>query len=318
MKYKPADLSQIKTYSVSRRAHKFEASQAAGLPPKGAKFVDWWDSLPPYLGAKAIKTLATAIVEARRADRPVVAALGAHVVKVGCSPIICDLIERGIVTAVVMNGATAIHDIETALFGETSEEVSDTINDGTFGMVRETPDFFAEALSTKSPAAAGLGAALGTHLEKNGPPHGKLSILAAAHRAAIPASVIVAIGTDTIHMHAAIAQSDLLRRSEADFRLVCSVVADMAPGKSGAPAGVWCNIGSAVVLPEVFLKAIAVARNLGANLDDITTANLDMIRHYRPSENVVGRPVKKGRGHPITGHHEILLPLLRQAIVELI
>ncbi|HKQ48390.1 MAG TPA: hypothetical protein VJZ71_10005 [Phycisphaerae bacterium] len=317
MKYQPADLSKIKTYSVSRRAHKFDAQQAAGLPPRGAKFADWWDSLPPYLGAKALKALATAIVEARRADRPVVAALGAHVVKVGCSPIVCDLIERGMITAVAMNGATAIHDIETALFGETSEEVSDTINDGTFGMVQETPAFFAEALSPKASTDAGLGAALGAHLVKTAPPHGQLSILAAAHRAAIPAAVIVAIGTDTIHMHPAIAKSDLLQRSESDFRLTCTVVADMAPGKSGSPAGVWCNIGSAVVLPEVFLKAVAVARNLGANLDDISTANLDMIRHYRPSENVVGRPVKKGRGHHITGHHEILLPLLRQAIIEM-
>lgn len=317
MKYKPADLSKIKTYSVSRRAHKFDAQKAAGLTPKGARFADWWDSLPPCLGAAAMKSLAAAIVEARRADRPVIAALGAHVVKVGCSPILCDLIERGIVTAVVMNGATAIHDVETALFGETSEEVSDTINDGTFGMVRETPAFFAEALSEKSSGHAGLGAALGAHLMKSAPPHGKLSILAAAQRAAIPAAVIVAIGTDTIHMHPTIAQSDLLQRSESDFRLTCSIVADMAPSKAGQSAGVWCNIGSAVILPEVFLKAVAVARNLGANLDDITTANLDMIRHYRPSENVVGRPVKKGRGHHITGHHEILLPLLRQALIEM-
>ncbi len=317
-KYEPADLSKIKTYSVSRRAHKFDAHQVAGLPPKGASFSDWWKSLPPYLGAAALKTLAAAIVEARRANRPFVAALGAHVVKVGCSPIICDLIERGVITAVVMNGATAIHDVETALFGETSEEVADTIKDGSFGMIRETPAFFAEALSEKSSGQTGLGAALGAHLLRAKPPHAQLCILAAAHRAGIPAPVIVAIGTDTIHVHQAVAQSDLLKRSEADFRLTCSVVADMAPAKSGQPSGVWCNVGSAVVLPEVFLKAVAVARNLGANLDDITTANLDMIRHYRPSENVVGRPVKKGRGHHITGHHEILLPLLRQAIIEMI
>jgi hypothetical protein len=317
-KYEPADLTKIKTYSVSRRAHKFDAHQAAGLPPQGATFSAWWQSLPPYLGAAALKALATSMVQAHRANRPIVAALGAHVVKVGCSPIICDLIERGVVTAIVMNGATAIHDVETALFGETSEEVADTIKDGSFGMVQETPAFFAAALSEKSSPQAGLGSALGAHLLKTHPPHSQLSILAAAQKAGIPAAVIVAIGTDTIHMHPSIVQSDLLSRSESDFRLVCSVVADLAPQKEGAHAGVWCNIGSAVVLPEVFLKTVAVARNLGANLDDITTANLDMIRHYRPSENVVGRPVKKGRGHHITGHHEILLPLLRQAIVEMI
>ncbi len=315
--YKPTDLSKLRTLSASERVHNFNVDGLAGLPPQGASFSQWWDSLPPFLGAAAIKEVATAMVEARRANRPVVMALGAHLVKVGCSPIVCDLIQRGIVTAVAMNGATAIHDVEVATFGQTSEEVGDTIRDGRFGMVKETPAFFAEALAGASSPQAGLGAVLGEHLLSARPPHVGHSILAATRRAGIPATVHVAIGTDTIHMHQVVAESDLLQRSTVDFRLVCTVVADLAPQPPGSAAGVWCNVGSAVLLPEVFLKAVAVARNLGHDLDEITTANLDMIRHYRPSENVIGRPVKKGRGHQITGHHEIMLPLLRQAVVEL-
>jgi hypothetical protein len=325
------DLSRLKTHSIDRRAHKFNVDALAGLPSKGASFREWWEALPPFLGATALKTLAAAILEARRADRPVVMALGAHVVKVGCSSIICDLVQRGIVTALAMNGATAIHDVEVATTGQTSEDVADTIHDGRFGMVEETPAFFAQAVAkaTVGPATvgptfqsvtpeaqAGLGAVLGEHLIETRPPHLEHSILAAARRADIPATVHVAVGTDTIHMHQAVAESSLFRLSMIDFRLICSVVADLAPSPPGAPAGVWCNVGSAVLLPEVFLKAVAVARNLGHNLDEITTANLDMIRHYRPSENVIGRPVKKGRGHQIIGHHELMLPLLRQALVE--
>ena len=335
--YKPADLSKLKTYSIGKRAHKFDVKRLAGLPPKGAAFRRWLDSLPPFLGAEALRRIAAAIADARHAGRPVVFALGAHVVKVGCSPIICDLIERGIVTAVAMNGATAIHDVEVATIGETSEEVADTIRDGSFGMVRETPAFFAEALRRTPARDRGLGTALGEHLLRSRSPYRRYSILAAARKAGIPATVHVAIGTDTIHMHHAVAESDLVALSAIDFRRICSVVGDLAPAQNKKPtrrstrgkkiaagpaekeiAGVWCNVGSAVILPEIFLKAVAVARNLGSNLDHITTANLDMIRHYRPSENVIGRPVRRGRGLQITGHHEIMLPLLRQALVEMI
>jgi hypothetical protein len=335
--YQPADLSKLKTYSISQRAHKFDVQRLAGLPPKGAAFRRWLDSLPPFLGAESLKKLAAAIADARRADRPVVFALGAHVVKVGCSPIVCDLIDRGIVTALAMNGATAIHDVEVAMFGQTSEEVADTIRDGSFGMVEETPAFFAEALRRAGSRDEGLGAALGEHLLRTRSPHRRYSILAAARKANIPATVHVAVGTDTIHMHKSVAESNLVALSAIDFRRICSVVADMAPARAAKAsrratnrnkrpakqatagvAGVWCNVGSAVILPEVFLKAVAVARNLGSDLDNITTANLDMIRHYRPSENVIGRPVRKGRGLQITGHHEIMLPLLRQALIETI
>lgn len=350
-KHRPIDLSKLKTYSIGKRSHKFDVSRLAGLPRKGASFRRWLESLPPFLGAEALAKLVVAIVQARRAGRPVVFAMGAHPIKVGCSPIICDLIRRGIVSAVAMNGATAIHDFETAAFGQTSEEVADTIRDGRFGMVRETPAFFAEAvrragsgvqglcerglcerglgkrglgeqgrgkqrLREQGLGERGLGEAIGEHLLRTRPPYGAYSILATAKRAGIPATVHVAIGTDTIHMHEEVAGSRLFELSAVDFRLICGVVAELGPSRRGRPSGVWCNIGSAVVLPEVFLKAVAVARNLGSDLDDITTANLDMIRHYRPGENVIGRPVRKGRGHQIVGHHEILLPMLRQAIIE--
>lgn len=315
-RYKPVDLTKLKTFAISKREHKFELDKMAKLPPKGASFLEWWSSLPAYLGANEIKAIATAIIEARKADRPVVFALGAHVVKVGCSPIVCDLIRRGLVTALAMNGATAIHDVEVATIGETSEEVGDTIHDGRFGMVEETPRFFADALRSVS-EDSGLGSALGKHLIQTNAPNAEQSLLATAHRAGIPATVHVAMGTDTIHMHAAVAESELLRLSTVDFRMVCAVVGDLAAKDDKSAGGVWCNIGSSVILPEVFLKAVAVARNLGHDLDRMMTANLDMIRHYRPSQNVIGRPVKGGRGHNLTGHHEINLPLLRQALIEL-
>lgn len=315
--YQPVDLSRLKTHSIRRRAHKFDVAGLAGLPSAGASFSQWWDALPPYLGAASLKAVAEAVTQARRGGRPVVLAMGAHLVKVGCSPIICDLIRRKLVTAVAMNGATAIHDVEIAVIGQTSEEVADTIRDGSFGMVEETPAFFAEALDRARSAESGLGEVLGDHLLATRPPQLEHSILAAAREAKIPATIHVAIGTDTIHMHERIASGDLPRRSTIDFQLICSVVADLAPSAPGGPAGVWCNVGSAVLLPEVFLKAVSVARNLGSNLDEMVTANFDMIRHYRPGENVIGRPVQKGRGHQITGHHEIMLPLLRQALLEL-
>ncbi len=315
-RYKPADLSKLKTYSIGKRAHKFDVDRLAKCPPKGAKFAAWMKSLPPFLGVESLTAVVGAIVAARQADRPVVFAMGAHLVKVGCSPIICDLIECGIVSAIAMNGATAIHDMEVATAGETSEEVADTIRDGSFGMIEETPAAFAEAVNRFGSEEEGLGAALGDYLLKVKPAYAKYSILRAARKAGIPATVHVAIGTDTIHVHKNVEESDLVRLSAVDFRLICSVIADLAPKGRRRTAGVWCNIGSAVVLPEVFLKAIAVARNLGANLDDITTANFDMLRHYRPSQNVIGRPVKPGKGHQITGHHEIMLPLLRQMLIE--
>jgi hypothetical protein len=242
--------------------------------------------------------------------------MGAHVVKVGCSPIVVDLIRRGIVTAVACNGAFAIHDVELATVGATSEEVADTIRDGSFGMVAQTLEFFQRAADAACEHDLGLGEAVGRLLAEARPPFLDTSVLAAAYRASIPATVHVALGTDTVHMTESADGARLGAASLRDFRLVCSVVADLGATDRSGVGGVWVNLGSAVVMPEVFLKAVCVARNLGADLDAMTSANFDMLRHYRPHVNVVTRPVTFGRGHEVIGHHEILLPLLRCAVIE--
>lgn len=314
--YRPVDPSQLRTYSVAERAHLSAVERFAGLPEPGGGVAALIDALPDFLGAAALRTLVQRIVEARRADRPVVWALGAHVIKVGCSPVVVDLIRRGVVTAVAMHGATAIHDLEVAAFGQTSEDVAETIRTGMFGMVRETAAWYGKAARSAAQRSTGLGEALGRIIEEHDFPHRDFSILAEAVRAGIPATVHVAVGTDTVHMLPDVDGAALGQASMHDFRLICDVVCDLAPAPGSEVGGVWCNIGSAVILPEVFLKAVAVARNLGADLDAMTTANLDMLRHYRPGQNVLTRPVASGRGLEIVGQHEILLPLLRMAILE--
>ncbi len=314
--YKPVDLTQIKTYSARRRHHKSSVKTMASLPGPGASAAQLLDSWPDYLGVTSFRRVVSAIVEAVRHDRPVVAAFGAHVLKVGCGPILIDLIRRGIVKAISCNGACAIHDVELATLGETSEEVADTIHDGTFGMVQETLAFFDRVASFARRESICLGAAVGRLLLEDQTPYQQQSVFVAAHQASIPACVHVAYGTDTVHVSGNLDGAALGAASMYDFRLICDVVSDLGAADGSKVGGVWLNIGSAVVLPEVFLKAVAVARNLGANLDCMTTANFDMILHYRPHQNVVTRPVASGRGHEIIGHHEILLPLLRQAVIE--
>ncbi|MDD4890303.1 MAG: hypothetical protein PHU85_10275 [Phycisphaerae bacterium] len=308
-KYLPVDLSAVRTYSQAKRQTKVDPASVAGLPAAGATTRELLDSLPDFLAARHLRQLADAIATAHRAGRPVGFAFGAHVVKVGCSPIVCDLIERGVISAVATNGAGAIHDLELAMFGATSEDVAANLADGSFGMVAETPAAFAEILAAAKRNGRGLGRNVGEFLLAKAAPHAKQSIFAAAARAGIPAAVSTAIGTDTIHMHPNVDPAEVGRASGVDFRILCRFACDL-------DGGVWINAGSAVIMPEVFLKVITVARNLGHALDGLTTANLDMIRHYRPGVNVTGRPVAAGRGLTITGHHEILLPLLRMAVLE--
>jgi hypothetical protein len=315
-RYEAMDVSKLKTLSVDDRAHKVQLDALAKLPPVGASVGQWIDSLPSFLGATRFRAVVDAIVAARQADRPVVFAMGAHVIKVGCSPIVVDLIERGIVTALAGNGATAIHDVELACTGQTSEDVGDTLHDGRFGMVRETADFFAEAAGLGAKEGIGLGAAVGRLVVERQSPHADVSVFAAAHRADIPATVHVAVGADTVHIHPQANGAELGQATMIDLRRACSVVADLGAVESNGPGGVWCNIGSAVLLPEVFLKAVAVARNVGADLDAMVTANFDMLGQYRARLNVVQRPPRPGNGHEVIGQHEILLPLLRQAIIE--
>lgn len=314
--YQPIDPQQIKTISIRDRSHKASVRRSAGLPAAGASAADLLSSMPDYLGARALHAVVESIVEARRHDRPVVAAFGAHVLKVGCGPILVDLIHRGVIQALACNGACAIHDVELATTGETSEEVAETIRDGTFGMVAETMAFFDDVASLARDQSFGFGAAVGQLLIEREAPHRSQSVFAVAREVGIPACVFVAIGTDTVHASPNADGAALGEASMHDFRLICDVVSDLGATASGSAGGVWLNIGSAVILPEVFLKAVSVARNLGADLDGMTTANFDMIRHYRPRENVLRRPVMAGRGHEVVGHHEILLPLLRQGIIE--
>lgn len=314
--YQPIDAARIKTYSVGRRRHKVSVTDTAPLPQPGASAAQLLDSWPDHLGATAFRKVVKAIVGAVRHDRPVVTAFGAHVVKVGCGSILVDLIRRGIVKAVACNGACAIHDVELAMIGQTSEEVADTIRDGTFGMVGETIEFFDEVAAQARGGAAGLGACVGRLLVEREAPFRGQSVFVAAAEASIPATVHLALGTDTVHVSMGADGAALGAASMHDFRLICDVVSDLGAGEVGSTGGVWLNIGSAVLLPEVFLKAVSVARNLGSDLDAMTTANFDMIRHYRPHQNVVSRPVARGHGHEVIGHHEIMLPLLRQAVIE--
>ncbi|MCG3126423.1 MAG: hypothetical protein CHACPFDD_01258 [Phycisphaerae bacterium] len=317
--------------SIAQRAHKVRHDALARLPAAGCTFRDWFGSLPGFLGADEFARTVDAIVAARAAHRPFVFAFGGHVVKTGCSPLIVDLIERGVITAIATNGSGAIHDLELAQTGNTSEEVADTIRDGSFGMVAETCAWMNQAVA-RAAAAGGLGRAVGQLIATGDGPFRHASILAAAARHHIPATVHVAVGTDTVHVSPDLDGAALGAATLADFHTICGVVAELGAaggagstsgatraggtGIAGGAGGVWLNVGSAVIMPEVFLKAVSVARNLGADLDAMQTANFDMFRHYRPAQNVVLRPVRAGQGHSVIGHHEILLPMLRQAIIE--
>lgn len=314
--YQPIDLGRLTTYPMARRTHKASVAQGASLPAAGASAAELLDSFPDTLGAASLRRVVRAVVAAVRHDRPVVAAFGAHVIKVGCAPILIDLIQRGVIRAIACHGACAIHDVEMALEGETSEEVAETIRDGRFGMVSETLDFFNDATALAKQEGIGLGGAVGRLLVERGAANSKQSVFVAAHEASIPATVHVALGTDTVHVSPDADGAAIGSASLHDFRLICDVVSDLGAIGSDGVGGVWINIGSAVILPEVFLKAVSVARNLGADLDAMTTANFDMMRHYRPSQNVITRPAAAGHGHEVLGQHEILLPLFRQAVIE--
>jgi len=311
-KYKPIDASKLKTFTMDRRAHKVDLEHQARLPEKDASINELFDSFPKFLGANQLRGLAETITAAVQDNRPVFFAMGAHIIKVGCSPIIIDLMARNILSGIVLNGAGGIHDFEMALFGQTSEEVADTINNGQFGMTTEAPQALAEAAKLGSKNDLGLAPALGQIINQRNLPHRHASLLAAADKYGKLSTMHVAIGTDTVHMHPDADGADIGAASLIDFRRVCDAVADLSDG------GVWVNVGSSVVLPEVFLKAVAVARNLGANLDGMFTANLDMLNHYRPQQNVLSRPVQPGHSFSVVGHHEITIPLLRMWLLQLL
>lgn len=308
---KPIDLRGIKTYPLGERPSKVTAAALARVWQKGGAFRDFLASLPDILGAHDLKAVGDAIVAARRAGKPVIVGMGAHVIKVGLSPVVIDLMERGIVTAIAMNGAGPIHDFELAYAGFTSEDVEPMLRTGEFGMAEETGSILNEAIREGAAKGWGFGRAVGERLLALNPPHLALSVCAAAVRLHLPVTVHVAVGTDIIHMHPTCDGAAVGQASHYDFRLLTAAVAEMGGG------GVYLNVGSAVLLPEVFLKAIAVARNLGHGVKDFTSVNMDFQQHYRPMQNVVIRPVAGGgQGYALTGHHEILFPLLAAAVIE--
>jgi hypothetical protein len=268
----------------------------------------WLDSLPNLLAAADFRAVAGAMRAARAADRGIVWGFGAHVIKAGLGPVLVDLMARGYVSAIALNGAGIIHDTEVALAGRTSEDVDATLGQGTFGMSEETGRGLNEAIAGGVARGLGLGQSVVEWLGRQAPPHADVSVLAAAGRLGIPVTVHVAIGTDIIHMHPAASGAALGEGSLRDFRYFTSHVGRLA-------GGVYLNVGSAVLLPEVFLKAVSLVRNRGIALDGLTTVNLDFLRMYRPETNVVRRPVAGiGRGYSLTGPHELMLPLLAAAL----
>ena len=307
------DLSKLKTYSIKKRKSKVNKAFFAQALFAGASFGDFWESLPGILKAKELKEVVQAIVRARRKNKPVIFLVGAHVIKCGLSPLIIRLIENNIVTAVAMNGAGIVHDFEIAFCGWTSEDVANALKDGGFGMVRETAEFINSAVREGVQEGRGFGESVGIKIEREHLKNKGSSIAYACLKKRIPLTVHVAIGTDIIHQHLSCNGADTGEATLRDFRRFTEEVAKIGNG------GVVVNIGSAVILPEVFLKALSVARNLKRGVTHFTTVNFDMNFHYRPFQNIVLRPVEgSGRGYYILGHHEIMIPLLTQAIMEVL
>jgi hypothetical protein len=310
MPYEEFDLSEVRTYPLSSRPSKSNARDLAKPYPPGSGVGEWLNTLPNLLGAADLKAVVQAITRAHGSDRAVLWGLGAHVIKTGVGPVIVDLMERGYVSAIAMNGATLIHDFELAWGGATSEEVEDSLGPGRFGMADETGRLLNETINEGVARGLGIGRSIGDWMTAARPAYAHLSVVAAASRLGIPVTVHIGIGTDIIHMHASASGAALGEGSLRDFRYLVSNVARLADG-------VYLNCGSAVVLPEVFLKAVALVRNRGVRLDGLTTVNLDFIRQYRPHVNVVSRPVAGvGRGYSLVGHHEIMIPLLAAALVD--
>jgi len=308
----PIDVSHLTTYPLKKRHSLVRLSNFASPWQRGGSFAKFYSGLPDILAVKTLRAIVLAIASAHRARRPVIAGVGAHVIKVGLSPILTDLMAKGVVTAVAMNGAGIIHDFELALMGHTSEEVDAEIDDGRFGMAEETGRILNEAITRGAAAGEGLGEAIGNYINRQPGrfPNRATSILATGARLGLPVTVHVALGTDIIHMHPSADGAAIGATSLLDFRRLAAVVA-------GMEGGVYLNVGSAVILPEVFLKTVSLGRNLGHALTNITTVNMDFLPHYRPQTNVVRRPTQKGgRGYSLTGHHEIMLPLLAAAVME--
>jgi hypothetical protein len=309
----PLEFTGLHTVGLRERGGKVRTADFARAYAKGSGMSAWFDSLPRILASADLRKVAEAIVAARARKRAIIWGLGGHVIKCGLAPVLIDLMRRGYATVFAMNGAAAIHDFEIALAGQTSEDVEAALPDGRFGSAEETGREMNEAIATAARDSLGIGEALGRRLETLADPAcAPYSLLLEAYRAATPVTVHVAMGTDTPHTHPCADGAAIGAGSHRDFRLLCSYVADLDDG------GAYLNIGSAVVMPEVFLKAVSALRNLGHPLAGFTTANFDFLQHYRPRVNVVQRPHagSGGAGYSITGHHELMIPLLAAALIE--
>jgi len=304
------DLKKIRTIPLEARKCKVSIADFAKVTKKGSSFKSFYDALPHVLASQNLGALVDKIVAAYNKQKMVIFMMGAHVIKCGLSPLVIDLMKRGVVKAVALNGAGIIHDTEIAMIGRTSEDVGEGIIDGTFGMAKETASFINEAINSGFENGLGIGDALGADIVRAKLPHRDLSILATGHRENVPVTVHVAIGTDIIHQHPSANGEAIGEGSLLDFKNFIYSVARLEEG-------VAINFGSAVILPEVFLKAVTVARNLGFKLKVFTTANFDMISQYRPYQNILSRPTSTGgKGYNIIGHHEILMPLLYRSVIE--
>lgn len=310
--HKPISLAGVRTVSLAERCSKITLELVGRPWERGQSFSEFLRRLPRILAGTDFTGVAEAIAEASRSKRMVVLGMGAHPIKVGLSPIIIDLMERGVLSGVAMTGAGIIHDAELAIAGRTSEDVAAALADGSFGMSRETADLLNRAISRQRQAERGLGSLVGQALLESGAPHLSRSILATGARIGTPVTVHVALGADIIHLHPSVDPGATGEASHLDFRILARLVALLEEG-------VYLNLGSAVFLPEVFLKALALVRNLGYRVERFTTVNMDFQKHYRPRVNVVERPVLKGgKGYELIGHHEIMVPLLAAAVIELL
>jgi hypothetical protein len=304
------DRTRVRTVSARARTSRVLKRDEARPHVPGASLRDFLAGLPGLLGAADLRAVIDAAARAARRDKLLLWGFGAHLIKVGLAPVMVDLMHRGLVSGVLMNGAGCVHDLELAMMGRTSEDVARSLDDGSFGMARETAEALNGAIAAGHAAGLGMGEAVGREIRAGRYPHKRRSILATAAELGIPVTVHVAVGTDIHHMHPSADGAALGATSYRDFELLTRLVAVLE-------GGVLFNIGSAVILPEVFLKALALARNLGHRVDRFTTVNIDFMRQYRPQVNVVERPTRKGgHGYALTGHHEVLVPLVAAGLIE--
>ena len=309
-KHKQFKPDRLKTHPLESRKSKVTIKQFA-RPLSADSLSQFLDSLPDILAGRDLRLLAEKIRQARAKHRALIWGFGGHVIKVGLAPILIDLIERGYVTALATNGSGMIHDFEIAWCGHTSENVEEQLEKGAFGMARETGEFLNQAIGSGAAQDKGIGESVGEFLEQSDLEHPELSLFLQAHKRGLPCTVHLALGTDTTHVHPEASGEALGKGSMIDFGILAQQVSLLHDG------GVYLNLGSAVLLPEVFLKAVSLVRNSGSSLENFTTANLDFIQHYRPQENVLRRPLSgSGTGIALTGHHEILIPLLAAMLIH--